>query len=266
MAVTRSPKYPQLSFREALDRIQKVYAADKWHPTTDETIAKHLGYKGLNGASLGVIATLKRYGMLASAGEGKWKVSEDAVTIIEAPHEHEEWPQAMLRSAFRPQIFEELREEFGAELPSNATLRHSLIKKKYNPSVADDVIRVYRETLEFVSQQIPDYVENDSDVVDPTASFQIETERQPIASSISSPTSQIPADAAFTATEKFEQRISPDCRVVILYEGKVTKEAIRKLRKYLELSEDEYPSSASENEVLRTENLPNKEDEANQES
>jgi hypothetical protein len=39
-----------------------------------------------------------------------------------------------------------------------------------------------------------------------------------------------------------EIRISADSKVRLLFDGLVTKEAIEKLRKYLELAEDDYPS------------------------
>ena len=43
-------------------------------------------------------------------------------------------------------------------------------------------------------------------------------------------------------TETLQYRISGDSMVRLIFDGAVTREAIEKLRKYLELAQDDYPS------------------------
>lgn len=149
MAKQRSPNYPGLSIQKALGKAEAVYRAEHTHPAPRDVVAKHLGYGSLNGSSLTAIGALNHYGLLEAAGEGL-RVSDDAVTIFELPPTEVAHRQALTRCAFKPSLFEELRSQFGDKLPSEANLRHALIKKGFIPSAADGVIRVFRENLEVV--------------------------------------------------------------------------------------------------------------------
>jgi hypothetical protein len=149
MAKQRSPNYPGLSLQKAIQRASLVYKAEHTHPTPKEVVAKHLGYTSLNGSSLTAIGALNHYGLLEPAGDGL-RVTSDAVAILELPEGDVERIEATYRCAFRPQLFADLSEQFGSKLPSEANLRHALIKQGFIPKAADEVIRVYRENLEIL--------------------------------------------------------------------------------------------------------------------
>jgi len=255
MAMTRSPNYPQLSLPEAIERAQQIYDKEKWHDAPDKVLAEDLGYKGLNGSSLGIISALKKYGLLVQGKKEGWRLSDDALTIIQAPVDSPDRPEAIERSAFAPALFSELHQTFGHDLPSEGRLRYLLQQKKFNPNVLDDVIRVYRDTLAFVTDSVPEYTEDDTTQIEessmPTQPATTRPQAQPVQQYAPQPYAPPPSpplfgvtDSQFSATEKFEQRISADCRAVVLFEGRVTKEAIQKLARYLELAQDDYPSIA----------------------
>lgn len=165
MAKTRSPNYPQISLAEALDKVKKIYKAEHLHSASDEVIAKTLGYTGLNGRSMGVISAIKKYGLLVPEGAG-YRVSDDVVNIVELSPEEPERINAVKKAAFAPQLFSELHETYGDHLPSDSNLRHFLIKKKFNPNTADEVIKLYRDTLGLVTDLTPEYDGGDSDSED----------------------------------------------------------------------------------------------------
>lgn len=156
MTKLRSPNYPKHTLEEACRKVQKVYNAEHTHPAAREVVAKDLGYTSLNGASLTMIGTLNSYGLLEPEGE-MLKVSDDAVTIIELPEGDPERNSALRRRAFAPKLFEELLATFGDNLPSDVNLRHFLIKRKFLPKAADEVIRIYRENLGLVTSAGDDY-------------------------------------------------------------------------------------------------------------
>ncbi len=135
-----------------------MYEKEGRRPASDEDIAEDLGYNTLNGTSRGVLSALKKYGLLQRDGDGL-KVSDDAVALIELPPTDIERAAAMRRAAFRPTLFAELYEKYRNDLPSDKNLRHFLITKGFNPKTTDEVIRVYRDTLQFVSDQTTDYAE-----------------------------------------------------------------------------------------------------------
>src|SRR5258708_574477 len=123
MAKGRSPNYPSVTLREAIDRIRLVYNAEHTHKADKNVVATDLGYTGLNGKSLTLIGALKRYGLLEVDDDGL-KVSDEAVTILELPENDAERQSALSRAALAPPLFAELKETFGNSLPSDENLRH----------------------------------------------------------------------------------------------------------------------------------------------
>lgn len=158
MAKLRSPNYPSLTLAESIEKVKSIYGVEHTHPAPKTVIAKDLGYGSLNGSSLTTIGALRRYGLLEDAGDGM-RVSEGAVSIIELPAGDPARNAALRQAAFAPDLFEELRTQFGATLPGEGNLRHWLIKKDFLPKAADEVIRVYRENIELVGTADNGYTE-----------------------------------------------------------------------------------------------------------
>lgn len=157
MAKQRSPNCPTIALREALDRGRMVYAKEHTHPAARSVIAADLGFSGISGASATVIGALRQYGVLEGRGE-EMRISEDALAAFELPADSMEYSAAIKRLAFHPALFGELHEQFGDRPPGEANLRHLLIKKRFLPDTADDVIRTYRENLEFIQSRNSQFV------------------------------------------------------------------------------------------------------------
>lgn len=140
-----------------------MYEKEGRRPASDEDIAKDLGYNTLNGTSRGLLSALKKYGLLRRHDDG-FKVSDDAVALIELPHTDVERAAALHRVAFRPMVFAELYERYRNNLPSDSNLRHFLVTKGFNPKTTDEVIRIYRDTLRFVSEESAVYTEAEDEI------------------------------------------------------------------------------------------------------
>lgn len=254
----RSPKYPQFSLREAIGRVNKVLSANHTYKVEKESVATALGYGSLNGASVSIIGTLKSYGLLQEDKEGV-QVTEDAITLLRAPEGDPDRAQALQRAAFAPKVFADLHEAYGevpTELPIETTLQYRLERKGFLEKAASEIIRTYRDNLEFVSAEATEYTAGELVDEQPVeAQMQAQTRvdaphapqhhgRGSLAPTATPPhaTPSSIMDGPFT--ESLEIRISADSKVRLLFDGMVTKEAIGKLRKYLELAEDDYPSRA----------------------
>ena len=126
----------------------RLYTEEHTHPASREVVAKDLGYSGISGTSASLIGSLRQYGVLEGRGEGL-RVSDDAVVAA-----YELGGLIILntlrlgrRMAFKPELFEELRSQFPDRVPSEANLRHILIKKGFNSKQADDVIGAYQDNF-----------------------------------------------------------------------------------------------------------------------
>jgi hypothetical protein len=240
----RSPRHPHHSLQDAIERVKQIYRAEHTHSADREAIAEDLGYTGLNGASVKWISTLKNYNLLEDEGNGLMRVSDDAVTLIELPEDDFERALALQRVAFAPELFAALRDIYPERLPSDANMRHFLIRNMgFLPKAVDGVIRVYRDNLTFVAEEVGEYTAGQSVEEQPMEVTQV----QPQPSTVGTTTPRAGngtlapvEDSHFT--ESLEYRISGDSKVRLLFDGVVTREAIGKLIAYLELGQDDFPS------------------------
>jgi len=252
--ISRSPKYPQIGLAEAIERIRAVYKKEHRHKADKEVIAKSLGYAGLNGKSLGIMATLKQYMLLETMGDGL-RVSDDAVTIIELPQGDPERADSIRRAAFAPTLFSEINDYYGNKLPSDENLRLFLIRKGFNSKAAGIVLRTYRDTMRLVNEEAGDYngsiVEMSKSQETPMpgqlplgkSSFEVQRAfASQTASDLYALGVPMPSQGSFS--EDLQYRVSEDCKVRVLFEGAVTQEAIKKLVAYLQLGMDDFPSKA----------------------
>lgn len=151
MARVRSPNYPAISLKQAVEQADKIYKKEHTHKASREVVAKAMGYGGLNGASLTAISSLKKYGLLEEAND-ELKISRDALTILVDPKDSQDRAKAIVRAAFTPVLFDDLQTQYGRTPPSDENLRAFLLKRGFSQQAVDTPIRAYRETLELVSE------------------------------------------------------------------------------------------------------------------
>ncbi|MFT4190243.1 MAG: hypothetical protein QM617_01830 [Comamonas sp.] len=202
----RSPNYPQISLARAIDLTAKLYDKAHTHKASSAVVASSLGYNGLNGASLGVISALKKYGLIEGVGDNEFKISKDGLSIIVDPKSSTDRATAIIRAAFRPALFAELRTEYGDKPPkSDDFLRAFLLKRGFVQSVVDTPIRTYRETMDLV-ESAQAVLGEASQGLEPRAGYEEEEEAAPIAALREGP-AQAPAAPLATPVQ---QPISAD--------------------------------------------------------
>ncbi len=221
MAHQRSPNCPQLSFAEAAEKGRKVYEEEHTHHADKLVVANDLGYTTINGRSLSLIGTLRQYGILEGSRQAM-RVSDDAV----AYYELEDGPEkqaASVRMAFRPPLFAELRSQYGETLPSEANLRHWLIKKGFLPKAATDIIRVYKSNLELVSGEQTPYSGDELN----RQEVPMSDTRQEVP-----PTSQ----RQVPGVQSYAFALSPHARAELSLKGTITVQDLEMLRDHVELT------------------------------
>ena len=152
MARTRSPGYPTIGLREAIEKVTAVYEKDYQNRIPRALVAQHMGYRSLNGKSLGILSAVIKYGLLEGRGDDH-RVSDLALEIIAHPANTPERARAIAEAAARPELFAELDGRFQEGRVSDAAIRSFLITRKFIPQAADTVVRSYRETKEFIAQE-----------------------------------------------------------------------------------------------------------------
>ncbi len=156
MARARSPEYPAISLKEAIDRVKMVYDKDYQNRLPKKVIAEHMGYKSLSGASLPVLAALAKYGLLEGRGD-ETRVSDLAVSIIAHAPGTPERMEALKQASALPELFAELDGRFQSGKASDQAIRSYLLTQKFIPSAADAAIRAYRDTKALVENGVNGY-------------------------------------------------------------------------------------------------------------
>ena len=145
----RSPNYPALSLPEAIARIGPVYERERQHTMTRDVAIKGLGYSGANGAALGTLSAVVKYGLLDKTGD-VYKVSARTLAILH-PNNPEEKASAIRQAAFAPALFSELAEQFPGGQVSDDNLRSYLMRNDFSSGALANVISAFRDTMQIVS-------------------------------------------------------------------------------------------------------------------
>jgi hypothetical protein len=149
MSRSRSPSYPQIGLKEAVQRVSGVYKRDYQASLTRDVAAERLGYSGLNGKSLAVLAALGKFGLLEGRGEAT-RVTDLAVRILAFPPGSPERRAALDEAARRPELFGELDQRFARGQASDGAIRAWLITRGFIPPAAEAALRAYRETKQLL--------------------------------------------------------------------------------------------------------------------
>jgi hypothetical protein len=148
----RSPAYPALDLRTAIERARALYANERKHPAPIPAAVKHWGYKGPNGRTNGIIGALKQYGLIVDQGSGpnrKIQVTDAAVRILEHPIESERLA-AVQKAALLPRIHAEMWAKYGPDMPSDDTWAWNLREdRNFTETGAAEFVREYKATVAF---------------------------------------------------------------------------------------------------------------------
>lgn len=198
MARVRSPNFPAISLPAAIDRIEKIYAKEQTVPASKETVAEHLGYSGMNGASLKVISALLKYGLLEETKDKNFRVSPLAMAIMH-PASPEEKEDALRQAADGPALFQRLNSQFDGRRPSDTNLRSWLLRNGFASSAVDNVIAAYSETMDLVGGITDDFKAPEVNAVEPSSSRAAQAPSPTMAAgTIVSPPSRAPTAEPFS--------------------------------------------------------------------
>jgi hypothetical protein len=148
---SRSPQYPSLSLPQAIEMIEKLHKANRTSVISRETAAKDMGYTGLTGRSMTVIAALGQFGLVEKTGKGDIKVTRRAVDILHAVDEVDR-AEAIQDAANAPALFQQLMERFPEGVPSQNALRSYLIQQDFGDVAIGPAINAYLETIAFAEK------------------------------------------------------------------------------------------------------------------
>lgn len=139
--------YPRLSLPDAVEKINRVYSEEQLSPMTREVMAEHMGYSGINGASLKALAAVRKYGLIEGRAE-QLRVSKDAQILILDPPDSMAFKKIAQSKALEPALFRALNEHFDG-VPTERNLTSFLEKQGFRRGAAKLATKFYSTTMAY---------------------------------------------------------------------------------------------------------------------
>ena len=146
MARARSPNYPAIGLKEAVERLGMLYQQEGQAAAGPKVVAQALGFSGLHGAVRAKMAALRKYG-LVDHQNGQVKISKLGLRILQ-PLNEEENQQSLLEALRKVELFAEFERDFSGA--SDENLRAHLIRRGFTDRGAQLAVAAWRDTLEAV--------------------------------------------------------------------------------------------------------------------
>lgn len=148
----KSRNFPVVSLKEAIEKAKVIYQKEKFSWTHQKVACDHLGLSIGGSRGRRMLSALIQYKLVETRGKGKdreFKLSGVAEQILH-PDPSTSKAEAFETAVLGPVIFQELWEEYGAELPSDETMVFNLTKDgDFSETSARQMLETYKETVEY---------------------------------------------------------------------------------------------------------------------
>jgi hypothetical protein len=146
----RSPNYPAVSLREAVERTGNLWKRDGKAGAPPKIAAVHIGFQSAHGQAMSVLAALKKFGLLEEVKD-RLVPSQRAIEILNLPEQDPRRVQALKDAALSPTIYRELFEQHRSTgLPADDVLEAELTTyRDFNPHAVAGFVKDFLDTLEF---------------------------------------------------------------------------------------------------------------------
>lgn len=149
----RSPSYPSLSLRKAIDGVAKIYEVYRTSPVDRLSAAKLIGFSTLSGPASSALGALRGYGLMEIAGKGTSIVTERAKKIL-FPEDESQRLECLIEAANSPPIFQEIRQTFADhDVPPKQGIISLLNRKELSTKAVKIATRSFIETAEFIVEE-----------------------------------------------------------------------------------------------------------------
>lgn len=239
-ALHRSPAYPSVNLKAAIALVDLIYSHEKRAPAPVGVVAQHCGTDIKSSKGLRVIAALKQFGLVIEEGTGddrQVRLSDRALDIIfDEPKDAK--AAAIKAAALAPPIHRKIWDNYGGDLPSDASLRSYLLRQlDFNDVYVDKFVKQFRATLAFAAEASGDIIAvspENSDTVEPD---ETDMDEQPATTSrregFSKPT---PPPAVPKGTRDFPLYTSGGARGALFVPDKMSPEDFKLLKTQIENS------------------------------
>jgi len=233
----RSPSYPSLTLSESVKRAHSFYENEGKHAAPVSAAVKHWGYSPKSSGGMKAISSLKAYGLMKDSGAVSDRVvslTDEGLAILRDEREFSPERDAYLKQAsMKPKIISNLLNEYPDRMPSYETLSYFLTSRDYNPNAVSDIIKVYKDALNYINFDSETQVgDEDTDICDHSEPDDVSADMPNSYTLHNVPDSVIPLSSAGMRQERFTLEAG---EIVIQFPYSMTKEDYEDFTDWLQI-------------------------------
>lgn len=150
-AIIRSPNYPFINLKEAINYARSLHEHANMHPLSEEAAHKIWGFKVNGSNSKRIAAALKEYGLIEYSGKTDkryYQVTNAGRRLILDPKNDLD---LLGKTALAPKLYRDIWQHYNGSLPPNNEIikQHLILEKSFNKLFVDDFISNFLETITF---------------------------------------------------------------------------------------------------------------------
>jgi hypothetical protein len=157
----RSPKYPVIGLKDALDKAKKIWDKAGRHEIPIQSLAEYWGISKTSSALIGFSAALVKFGFLqyvsGSGRDKQVKLTPLAIEVLNHPIGSKERELGLKKAVRSPEIYLEILEKYQGQLPDDSVIKpYLLIQKNFNKLTADVFLANFRESISLANYNSSD--------------------------------------------------------------------------------------------------------------
>lgn len=233
----RSPNYPTVGLREAVERVGRLYEKDNKAGAPPEMAAVHIGFGKPHGQAMSVLAALKKFGLVTKTN-GRIVPTQRAIEIINLPETDPRRQKALRDAAMEPEIYRELIDQHRESgWPSEEVLSSELVTyKSFIKRAADGLVRSLLDSIEFAGLSDASALESEEEAETDVLETTIDTHAKAASAPFAGQQTADKTGLAKASVRSYSFALSPDAKADLIFHGEITEESLTALRDYIDIT------------------------------
>lgn len=145
----RSPNYPGVDLKFAVERAQRLWETQQTHPAAFEVVMKNLGYSARSGAGSVTFGALKRFGLLEDVEDRRSKLTPLGIEVVRGETTGQRDFDKLREAALFPKVHRAIWDQYGSDLPSDSVIVFDLEQKGFTAGGAAEFLGEWKRTMAF---------------------------------------------------------------------------------------------------------------------
>lgn len=233
-------EYPRVSLFRISQRLAEAKILSDSVFATEDQIARALGYKGLSGASMALLTSLKKFGLLFEDADNSFRFHSSVEYLFNPLQNKKRIIEDVETIAFTPEIFRKIRDRFGKTFPDVKDFVQFLSELQFSEISIPRVMNSYFETLDLLSSLSDEYVVPGYFSEKQVINYLKQEKNISVISMPSAAVAHQEGECSKEREKAFYFQIPDTFEATVVIRGRITVESLDSLIRFLEVSKKSF--------------------------